>query len=508
MNDIIGFILHLVTKETLARKKLVISLYIGTSLFFAAVAWVLPQVFTSSATIIVEDRNIIAPLMKGTAQTSVLTEPLKLARTMMGSRTTLREVLEVGGWIDKDTKQKKIDDLIDELRTRTKISNTGKKIIHINYRDRDPQRAYIATKSMSEIFIRESISIKRKDSQSAYDFINIQAEIYHTKLIDADRAIKEFRETNVDSTPGAMQVATERVLTLTRELEDLDIEILGEKSKLTAQRLQLSGGGGAENTASIEREGALRARITTLKETLEDLRLTYEDTYPDIVQIISQIKSTEIRIRNEIDTRNSDDKPSNQELSDSPLAQELRSEILNTKTSISTLESRNEQLNILLDNERKKINRINAVDVEIAELTRESQVNKGQYNTLVEQRETARISRDMDIANQGIKARIQEAAFLPASPKGLRFIHIIIVGLLFSFGVPIAAVFGLTILDQKVRDSRTLTDKLKLPVLASVYPVFSPTQIKQYNTKIATMVFIVFSVWVLYGIEIWLKVGS
>ncbi|PHS17577.1 MAG: hypothetical protein COA86_09830 [Kangiella sp.] len=508
MNDIIGFILRLVAKEALARKKLVISLYVGTALFFAAIAWVWPQVFNSAATIIIEDRNILTPLMKGTAQTSVLTEPLKLAKTMMNSRTTLIEVLHIGGWIDDDTPQAKIDSLIDDIRTRTVISNTGKKIIHINYRDRDPQRAMLATKAMSDIFIRESISIKRKDSQNAYDFIDSQAEIYHKKLIFADRAIKDFREKNVDSTPGAMQVTTERVLTLTRQLEDLDIEILGEKSKLSAQRLQLSGGGGAENTASIEREVALRTRITNLKSNLEDLRLTYEDTYPDIVQIKSQIISTENRIRKEIINRNLEDKPSNEELSDSPLAQELRSAILNTQTSITTLDSRKEQLNILLDNERKKINRINAVDVEISELTRESKVNKAQYNQLVEQRESARISRDMDLANQGVKARIQEAAFLPVNPRGITFMHIIIIGLLFSFAVPVAIVFGLTILDQKVRDRRTLTDRLKLPLLASVYPILSQTEIKQYHAKLATMGFIVASVWTFYGIEIWLKVGG
>ncbi|MFT6733290.1 MAG: polysaccharide chain length determinant protein (PEP-CTERM system associated) [Polaribacter sp.] len=510
MNELIGFIFHLVTKEALQRKKLVITLYVGTSFFFAVIAWVLPQVFTSSATIIVEDRNIIAPLMKGTAQTSVLTEPLKLAKTMMSSRTTLREVLDIGGWIKEDTPQKDVDNLIENMRTRTDISNTGKKIIHINYKDREAQRAYIATKAMSEIFIRESILLKQKDSENAYNFINDQSEIYHKKLIGADRAIKAFREKNVDSTPGAMRVANERVLALTRQIEDLDIEILGENSKLNTQRLQLSGGGGAENTASIEREVALRTRVTALKSKLEDLRLTFEDTYPDIIQILSQVTSTENKIKKEIISRASKRKSvdRSQELSDSPFAQELRSEILSTQTNISTLNNKKEQLNILLDNERLKINRINAVDVEITELTRESQVNEQKYNQLVEQREIARISRDMDLANQGINARIQEAAFVPASPKGLRFIHIIIVGLLFSFVVPIAVVFGLTLLDQKVRDINVISNKLKLPILASVYPVKSNYEMNKQKAKIFTLAIIVIIVWVLYGVEIWLKVGG
>jgi len=505
MNAVVGFILHVVFKEAWARKKLVVSLYILVSVTFAGLAWFWPQVYTSSATIVVDDRNIIRPLMEGTAPTTALTEPLKLARSMMASRTTLKEVLTVGGWIDETTPQQKIDSLMDDIRGKTEISNTGKMIVHISYRDRDPMRAYLATKAMSEIFIRESYLIKQRESESAYRFIDEQAENYLRKLQEADLAIKEFREKNVDSTPGAMQAANSRILELTRNIENLDIEILGERSKLAAQREQLSGGKGAENTASIEREGVLRARISALKAQLEDLRLVYKDTYPDIVQIKEQIASTEKQIVSEIDARNGTSLRK-EELSDSPLAQTLRSEILLTQTSISTLNSHRKQLSVLLDKERKKVNRINAVEAEITELTRESAVNKSKYNQLIEQRESARISRDMDLAKQGINARIQEAAYLPVSPKGLRFSHLIVVGVLFSFLVPLGIVFGLTILDQKVRDPRVISEKLGLPVLASVHRVKSSQEIRSEITKKLGLILVVLAAWSIYGYEIWLKV--
>jgi len=505
MNAVVGFILHIIFKEAWIRKKLVVSLYILVSAIFAGLAWVWPQVYTSSATIVVDDRNIIRPLMEGTAPTTALTEPLKLARSMMASRTTLKEVLMVGGWIDENTPQQQIDSLMDHARSKTEITNTGKMIVHISFRDRDPMRAYSAAKSMSEIFIRESYLIKQRESESAYQFIDEQAENYLKKLQTADLAIKEFREKNVDSTPGALQAANSRIIELTRNIEDINIEILGEKSKLAAQQEQLSGGGGAENTASIEREGALRARITSLRAQLEDLRLVYKDTYPDIVQIIHQISSTENQIQNEIDSRNSGINMQREDLTDSPLAQTLRSDMLLVQTSISTLMSRKNQLTVLLENERQKVTRINSVESEITELTRESAVNKSKYNQLIEQRESARISRDMDLAKQGINARIQEAAFIPASPKGLRFSHLIIIGILFSFGVPLSVVFGLTILDQKVRDPRIISEKLGLPVLANVHRVKSTQEIRNDFTKKFGLVVIILSIWSIYGYEIWLK---
>ncbi|MEP1743957.1 MAG: XrtA system polysaccharide chain length determinant [Kangiellaceae bacterium] len=505
MNATLEFFIRIIAKEAWARKKLVVSLYIVVSMLFAGLAWVWPQVFTSSATIIVDERNIIKPIMEGIAPTTALSEPLKFARNMMDSRTTLREVLTVGGWINDNTPQQQVDSLMDDMRSKTVISNTGKTIVHISFRDKDPQRAYIAAKTMSEIFIRESYLYKQRESERAYQFINGQAESYLKKLQAADQAIKEFREKNVDSTPGAMQAANTRILELTRSIEDINIEILGEESKLAAQQEQLAGGGGAKNTASIEREGALRARIATLKGQLEDLRLIYKDTYPDIVQINAQIEATEKQIQSEIEARNSNTGLKSEELSDSPIAQTLRSDILLTQTSISALKSRRAQLNVLLENERQKVNRINSVEAEITELTRESAVNKTKYNQLIDQRESARISRDMDLAKQGINARIQEEAFLPASPKGLRFMHLIIVGLVFSIGFPLSIVFGLTLLDQKVRDKRVISEKLQLPVLASVYPVKSTQEKRADFTKKLVIASIVIVIWSIYGYEIWLK---
>jgi len=506
MNKGIEFIIRMVLKEVWARKKLAVSVYVLVAISFALLAAKWPQTFTSSATIIVDDRNIIRPLMEGTAQTTALTEPLKLARSMMSSRTSLKEVLTIGGWINSETSAKEIATLTENIRSRTEIKNQGKNIVKISFRDGDPERAYLATKSMSEIFIRESNLIKQRESESAYVFINTQAEKYRAKLKDADLAIKEFREKNVDSTPGAMRVTNERILTLTRNIEDLDIEILGQKSKLAAQREQLSGGGGAENTASINRENLLRVRISELKVKLEDLRLIYKDTYPDIIQIKTQIATTTDQIKSEIESRSAKKTYRKEELADSPIAQTLRSEILRTQTKTSTLNSRKEQLFLLLKKEREKVNRINAVEAEISELTRESAVNTTKYNQLIAQRESARISKDMDVAQQGINARIQEAAYLPVKSNGVRFLHLIILGFIVSLGAPLVLVFGLALIDQKIRDPQVILEKLQLPVLANVYQIKNKYEKRAELRSQIAVATIVALVWSVYAFEIWLKI--
>ncbi len=506
MNADVEHILRLLKKESWRRKRLVIVVYFLTSLVFAALAWFWPQVFTSSSTVIVDEKNIIRPLMEGTAPTTRLIEPVKLAKQILNSRKTLNEILQNGDWLSEDSTPEDIDLLMDSIRAKIEIETMGKNIIKMSYKNKNAHRAYVTAKALSEIFVRECSLFKQRESREAYDFIDQQAAIYHKNLLDAETAIKEFREKNIDSTPGAKEAANERILTLTRQIEDLEIEITAEKSKLKAQKDQLTGGGAVENSASIARENTLRSRVTDLKKQLDNLRLVYKDTYPDIIQLKEQIKLIEDDIRDEVESRTQVHKQKKSDYADSPFAQEIRSQMLSTKTNISTLESKREQLYVLLNNERQKIQRINAVEAEITELTRDSEVNKSKYNELIAQRESARISMEMDLANQGVVARIQEAAYLPANPKGIRFIHLILAGLVLSFAVPLGIVYGLANLDQKVRDKRTIVETLKLPVLASIYPVQTTVQKRIDHIKFATIAIVIATSWAIYGYEIWLRV--
>ncbi len=505
MNADIDFIVRMLLKEVWTRRRLVVIVYFIIAGIFGGLAWIWPQVYTSTATVIVDDKNILRPLMEGTAVTTAVADPSKMAKQIMSSRKTITEIITEGNWLDKSARAEELEQAIEKIRERTEITSQGKNILEISYRDKDPERAYLTAKKMTNIFIRDSQLAKQKQSRDAFEFIDSQATVYHEKLRHAEQAIKEFQEKNLDSTPGAKTLANERVLTLKRQMEELDIEISGVESKLKAQKSQLSGEGGTENSASIEREGLLRVRVAALKTQLEDFRLIYQDTYPDIVQIIAQIKAVEDDINNEIISRNSPNKTRKLEaLTDSPMALELRSQILKSKTDISTLGSKRGQFIRLLENERLKINRINMVEAEISELNRDYEVNKAKYNELIEQRENARISMNIDIANQGRTTRIEEKASLPANPKGLRFIHFILAGLVLSIAVPLGLVYGLALLDQKIRDQRAIADTLKLPVLATIRPVIVGTGFRQKFVKVATLFFVLLTSWSLFGYEIWL----
>jgi len=506
MNQDVEQIVRVVTKEAWSRKWLVMFLYFFTSMLFAGAAWVWPQIFTSTATIVAEERNIIRPIMQGTAETTAVAEPSRMAIQILNSRSTLTEIFAKGGWLDEDATPEEIDNMMENVRSSTEVTSMGRNIFQISFKDRNAKKAYLTAKEFSEIFVRESQELKKRESRAAFEFIEQKVKDYREKIKIKEEKIKQFRAENVDSTPGAEQASNERILSLNRQVDDIDVQIGEERTRLESQNNQLQGGGGAENSASIARETTLRERVNALKTQLEDLRLVYKDTYPDIVQILAQIKSTEKEIEMVIMERNEPDSIRQNKERDAEFTREINSQILATQTNISTLTSRKNQLLLLLDKETDKVARIKESEAELNELNSELQLEVQQRDELRAQRETARITMEMDEANQGIVMRIQEKAFIPANPKGVRFLHLILAGLFMSFMVPLGVVFGLALIDQKVRDARTIDGDLEIPVLASVYPVRTSAEKRKLQINIAIIALIILTSWSIYGYEIWLRV--
>ncbi len=508
MNQNIAYLLSLLKKELWKRKTLAILLYVFFSVLFLTAAWFWPRVYTSTAIVLVDEQNILRPLMQGTAVTTDVTDRSKMANQIIFGQRAMQKVIQTDTWAGEGADKltaKEFESLSDHIRSSTRVSDAGKNLIQIEFKSSDATTAYETAKQMTRIFIDESLQTKQQESRSAYEFIDNQVAVYHQKLKDAETAIKEFRSKHIDATPGAKANANVRLVELKRELETVELNISTEESTLIARKKQLAGESGAASRASLDKERQLNTRIAGLETQLDNLRLNYKDTYPDIIQLKGQIDSLKQQISDEIEQRSRAAKLGIKEVPTGSIARDLKSQMLAAEANISTLKSRGEQLLRLIEKERSTLDMINSVEAEVSELTRDYEVNQTVYQDLLGQRENARISMNIDINNQGMTLKIQEPASLPVTPKGVRFSHIIIAGLFLSFLIPIGVVYGLALLDQKVRNESIFADKYKLPVLGAVYSAVTMEERKSNYLKAGVIFIVVTMVWSTYGYAVFIR---
>jgi polysaccharide chain length determinant protein (PEP-CTERM system associated) len=464
--------------EVFNNRRLVVVGFVAINLFALTAAFSWPRGYSASTTILVSERNIIQPLMQGTAATTDVADRARMAREVINGRRVMNQVVNVAGWIRSDAPDSERELVIDSLTARTTIANVGRNLIKIEFRDADAERAFHTTRTLAEIFIQESIGAKAAESQAAFEFIDKQTQDYHEKLMAMEEGLKEYRIANIDTSAGNEGDFNQRINALQQRIEQSTQELRESEIKKRSLEKQLSGE--AESSMVLSREGQHRQRIAELNNQLETLRLSYHDTYPDIVRIRNQIADLNEAVAADRKRRAQAGAAArpivDESVINNPMYQQLKRELSQTQITIEMLNARigeaRQQMNAVLERGKQA----HSGEATLAELTRDYQVTRDIYQDLLRRRENARVSMNMDKENQGLTFKIQEPATLPLEPSGLKFWHYIAIGLALGFVLPCGLIYGLIQLDPRVRQPITLTARRSLPMLVVVPHLWLPAE--------------------------------
>ncbi len=498
--------------EVFTRRNTFFVIFALISLSMLAVGTVWPKRYTSSAVIIADDRNILQPLMEGTAEATRITNHAANAREILFGEKIMSQVLNDAGWLKSNPSEVEQERIKENIKGQIKISSIGRNLIKIEARDNKPMRAYVTAKRMAELFIKEGEKSKINESQAAFDFIEKQVNEYLHKLTLVEEQLEEFRSNNPDARPGTDTEVSDRIRRLTSEIERTQLELRETFIRRDSLQDQLSGE--AAITISMSKEGQYRGKIAVLQTRLETLRLDYKETYPDIVRLKHQIEDLKESMSAEIEQReqaklNAQSKGAayiDEAILLNPLYQQLRSDASATQTKIATLQARISEMNKMLEKEYDRAKRIHGGEAALSKLTRDYQVNQDIYQDLLRRMERARVSRNLDEENQGLTYKIQEPAKIPLIPTGVRFIHFAVAGLFLGIAVPLGMIYLLLQIEPKIRFSQIISDGMNIPVLAEIYSFPTKSEYRKMKINIFILTACYLMIFAIYGYVGWLKV--
>ena len=143
-------ILKLLANEAFHYRKVLVIAFFAINLAMLGLGLIWPKGFTSTTTILVEDKKIIQPLMQGAAVATEVTDRSRLAREVILGRKVMNQVLEDSGWMKTNPTPTEQEKIIERITKRTTITVVGKDIIKIEYKDDDAQRAFKTTKKFAD----------------------------------------------------------------------------------------------------------------------------------------------------------------------------------------------------------------------------------------------------------------------------------------------------------------------------------------------------------------------
>ena len=435
----------------------------------------IPDKYEASARIYVDTQSILKPLMSGLAIEPNLDQQIMILSRTLISRPNVEKLVRMAD-LDLNIKSKPAKDaMIDELMKTLTIKSTSRDNLYtLAYNNSDPERAKRVVQSLASIFVESSLGDKRKDTDSAKKFIDDQIQVYQTKLEEAENRLKEFKLKNLALQASDGKDYFGRIGEVSAELEKSKLALREAENAGEALKRQLIEQDPvllpdlSESTTGISIP-EIDGRIDVMKHNLDGLLQRFTEKHPDVVGTRRMIKELETQKQEEIAARRKAAPSSPASLNNNnPVYQQLKISVGENEATVASLRTRVAEYQSRYDQLKNAVKLIPQIEAEYAQLNRDYDVNKKNYESLVARRESAAMSGEMDASAGGVDFRLIDpprVAPRPVSPNRLILMPLTLI-------LALAAGFFVTFAASQVRPvffvARDLREATGLPLLGTV----------------------------------------
>ena len=443
----------------------------------ASVAAVLaiPDKYEASARIFVDTQSILRPLMSGlVTQPNVDQQVMLLSRTLI-NRPNVEKLIRMAD-LDLNV-QSKVDReaLVETLMASLKINNTSRDNIYtITYRDTQPEHAKRVVQSLVSIFVESNLGDSRKDTEAARKFLDKEIAGYEKKLEEAEARLKEFKLRNLANQNSEGKDHFAQMSATGALLEQSRLELREAEHSRDALRRQIQGeeptvlpDAGQEPIAGVA-VPEIDSRIDALKRNLDAMLQRFTDKHPDVVSTRRLIKDLEEQKQQEIVARRKTavTNPS-VSVNANPVYQQLKVTLSEMEARVAALQTRVGEYQARYDRLKSAISLVPQIEAEFTQLNRDYEINRKNYEQLVQRRESASLGSEMD-NTAGVDFRLIDpprASPKPVAPNRTLFLPLT---LLLALVAGVAATFAASQLRPVFFDSRSLREACGLPLLGTV----------------------------------------
>ncbi|MEP6878964.1 MAG: XrtA system polysaccharide chain length determinant, partial [Nitrosospira sp.] len=387
------------------------------------------------------------------------------------SRPNVERVVRM---VDLDIKAQDVKDqekLVKGLMDNIKLGTTGRdNLFTIHYNNQNPRLAKDVVQSLLTIFVEGGLGDQKQGSSSAIRFIDEQIQSYEEKLIVGENNLKAFKQKNIGLMPqqgsdyyGQLSLAVEDLNKTKLELREAEQARDAIKRQITGDEpvLMVDQSDSASSIVNVE----LDSRIEILNKNLDTLRLNFTELHPDIISAKRLIAQLEERKKEEAKlVKHSADPGKNY----SPMLQQLNVALAEAEADVASMRARVEEYTSRYDRLKSLSNAVPQVEAELTQLNRDYQVNKSNYEKLLERRESAKISGELGSAADLMSFRIIDpptVSDVPVGPDRTKLFSIVFLG---SLLVGIGIAFVISQIRPTFHSQASLREITGRPILGSI----------------------------------------
>jgi polysaccharide chain length determinant protein (PEP-CTERM system associated) len=434
----------------------------------------IPDRYEASARVYVDTQSVLRPLLSGLAVQPNIDQQLAILSRTLVSRPNIERLIRM---TDMDLQIKSAaekEELILTLVRALKMTSAGRdNLFSISYQDPNPDQAKRVVQSLLSIFVEAGLGSKRKDADSARRFIEEQIKQYEKRLEQAENRLKEFRLKNLGLMGSDGRDYFARMSALGEQLNAARLELRAAEQSRDALKRELAGEdpvflpeAPAGPQASLVPE--LDARIDALKKNLDELLRRYTDQHPDVVGTRRVIEQLEAQRKQELAALARSAGAPRTSRAVNPVIQKLRIALAEAEANVASMRARVAELDARYRQLQAAARMQPELEAELAQLNRDYEIQKRQYEGLVTRRESAALSGDMDATAGVADFRVIDPPTVSQKPVAPNRLILLLVAFVVALGAGVLASLAVSQIFPTIHDARGLREAAGRPVLGAV----------------------------------------
>lgn len=427
------------------RKWMLMGIFIAVFAASVSLVLALPSMYRSSTSILFGQDMISESLVRSDTGGS-LDQRLQIIQQGIMSRSQLADLIERMDLYPELRRIAPVEVVVNQMRrdltiqrqAGTQTQQYGQRVtivVTISYRGWDAETVAAVANEIARLYRVEYEGIRLGQASSTTAFLGQQLEEVGARLSAQEERINDFKTQHLGHLPQqeGMNLST---------LERLNAELrLNSENQFQLLNQSAAGDGRVAVMAGLSGE----ARLSALRQELEAMSIRYNDAYPGIIRLKSEIASLERRLANEETSDTAGDAISESE--------RLRREELDLRARIQELQ--------------KRIDMTPTVEQELNQLNSDYSRILEEYGSLQRRYQEARLAESLEM-QQTRQYQVLETAIPPAFPYAPNSTMLLILCLIAAGGASVGTVFIRENMDGSFHTVEELRAFTRLPVLGSI----------------------------------------
>lgn len=443
------------------RAFLMIAVFIIVIVTASAFAILLPPVYQSSGTILIESQQISTSIIASSV-TGFASERIEVVKQRVMTRENMLRIIKKYNLFSSKNESRVISVLIDDFKKRVEIIMLSSSLgggfrrgqaniaFSISFVDRHPELAYSVTNELVTLFLEENIKSRVERATETTQFLSQEANRLKKDLEKMESLVATYKQEHSSSLPENLALKSSILQRTEVTLANLDRDYQATGNELQRLEFELIAA-----KAGLEPAETPITRLKQLKAEYRQASINYKNTHPTIRLLKRKIEMLEKSEATEND--NDQSAASIGVLINSELILRLETHVKTAKGRLQSIDSQRIPMRKQIAKYEKQIIETPQVELGLSSLLRDHNSAKEKYEEIQAKQLNAQIAENLEGENKSERFSLIDPPLLADRPIKPNRKKIILLGILLALAATAGLVFLLEMLNQRIRGKGALT---------------------------------------------------